>query len=71
MISKYCKKLKYKREIVLVTNGTGLMAADGLEEIKTKVQEDGIKITILWVEIKMNVPCHRSRYAKHAQWSGF
>ncbi|KAJ5574224.1 uncharacterized protein N7459_008651 [Penicillium hispanicum] len=47
MISKYCKKLKYKREIVLVTNGNGLMPTDGIDEIKSKLQDDGIKLTIL------------------------
>lgn len=54
MISTYCKKLKYKREIVLVTNGTGLINSEDLEPIKDKIKEDNIKLTVLYVE----VPCH-------------
>ncbi|KAJ5751735.1 hypothetical protein N7520_008652 [Penicillium odoratum] len=47
MISTYCKKLKYKREIVLVTNATGLINSEGLEQIKEKIEEDNIKLTVL------------------------
>ncbi|KAJ5805490.1 uncharacterized protein N7503_003092 [Penicillium pulvis] len=47
MISTYCKKLKYKREIVLVTNGTGLINSEDLEPIKDKIKEDNIKLTVL------------------------
>ena len=32
---------------VLVTNGNGAMATDGIDEIKRKLQDDGIKLTIL------------------------
>lgn len=51
MISTYCKKLKYKREIVLVTNGTGLINSEDLEPIKDKIKEDNIKLTVLYVEL--------------------
>lgn len=54
MISTYCKKLKYKREIVLVTNGTGLINSEDLEPIKDKIKEDNIKLTVLYVK---KVPC--------------
>lgn len=47
MISTYCKKLKYKREIVLVTNGNGVMNSEGLDEIQKKITEDNIRITVL------------------------
>ena len=49
MISTFCKKLKYKREIVLVTNGTGLINSEGLDQIKEKIKEDNIKLTVLYV----------------------
>jgi ATP-dependent DNA helicase 2 subunit 2 len=54
MISTYCKKLKYKREIVLVTNGTGLINSEDLEPIKDKIKEDNIKLTVLCVEYTLS-----------------
>ena len=47
MIIQYCKKLKYKRRIVLVTDGKGPMDADGIDAIVSKVNEEGIEMTIL------------------------
>ncbi|KAJ6020588.1 hypothetical protein N7540_006092 [Penicillium herquei] len=47
MITAQCKKLKYKREIVLVTNGTGLINSEGLDQIKEKIEEDDITLKIL------------------------
>jgi ATP-dependent DNA helicase 2 subunit 2 len=47
MISAYCKKLKYKRKIVLITNGTGLMNSEGIDEIQKKLKEDNIQITVM------------------------
>ncbi|MCJ1284175.1 ATP-dependent DNA helicase II subunit 2 [Xylographa opegraphella] len=48
-ITKYCKKLKYRRNIVLVTNGHGSMDTDDLSEITSKIKEDNIELTILGV----------------------
>jgi ATP-dependent DNA helicase 2 subunit 2 len=48
MISTYTKKLKYKRRIVLVTNGTGHMNNEGLDEIQRKIQDDGIELVVLY-----------------------
>ncbi|MCJ1314220.1 ATP-dependent DNA helicase II subunit 2 [Agyrium rufum] len=50
MISKFCKKLKYKRKIVLVTNGTGSFEPDGLEQIAAKISEDNIELVVLGVD---------------------
>jgi ATP-dependent DNA helicase 2 subunit 2 len=47
MISAYCKKLKYNRKIVLITNGTGLMNSEGIDEIQKKLKEDNIQITVM------------------------
>ncbi|GLI73754.1 ATP-dependent DNA helicase yku80 [Penicillium ochrochloron] len=47
MINTYTKKLKYKRRIVLVTNGTGQMNNEGLDEIQKKIQDDGIELVVL------------------------
>ena len=49
MIIKYCKKLKYKRKIVLVTNGNGGMSDDGITGIIEKLKEDSIELVVLWV----------------------
>ncbi|KAL4892990.1 SPOC like C-terminal domain-containing protein [Aspergillus ambiguus] len=47
MISTHCKKLKYKRKIVLVTNGQGRMSNEGTDEITKKIKEDNIELVIL------------------------
>ncbi len=49
MISDHCKKLKYRRKIVLVTNGRGPMDDDGLEEIMKKITDDSIELVVLYV----------------------
>jgi ATP-dependent DNA helicase 2 subunit 2 len=50
MIIKHCKKLKFKRFITLVTDGTGSLDADDVAEITSKMKEDGIVLTILGVD---------------------
>ncbi|RAH42091.1 ATP-dependent DNA helicase 2 subunit KU80 [Aspergillus brunneoviolaceus CBS 621.78] len=47
MIIIHCKKLKYKRRIVLVTDGKGPMNTDSLSEITKKIKEDNIELIIL------------------------
>ena len=47
MIVKYCKKLKYIRNIYLVTNGMGSYDPDGLDEIIKQIVSEGIKFTVL------------------------
>jgi ATP-dependent DNA helicase 2 subunit 2 len=49
MINTYTKKLKYKRKIVLVTNGTGPINNEQLDEIQKKIQDDGIELIVLYV----------------------
>ncbi|OQD77574.1 hypothetical protein PENDEC_c002G05822 [Penicillium decumbens] len=50
MISAYCKKLKYKRKIVLITNGTGTMNSEGIDEIQRKIRDDGIDFAVIGVD---------------------
>lgn len=47
MIVRYCKKLKYKRKIVLVTDGMGAMDIDGIDGIVSKINEENIELVIL------------------------
>ncbi|KAG5297257.1 Ku family DNA helicase [Histoplasma ohiense] len=50
MIVRYCKKLKYKRKIVIVTDGTGAMDIDGIDGIVSKINEENIELVILGVD---------------------
>lgn len=47
LIADHCKKLKYKRRIILVTNARGSIDADGLGEIVKKVQDENIELIVL------------------------
>jgi len=47
MIAKHCKKLKYRRRIVLVTNAEGSIDADDSSEITKKIVGDGIEIAVM------------------------
>ncbi|TKA65641.1 hypothetical protein B0A55_10280 [Friedmanniomyces simplex] len=50
MIVKECKKLKYERKIVLVTDARGPMQTYDLGDIITKLKEDDIKLVVLGVD---------------------
>ncbi|MCJ1355467.1 MAG: ATP-dependent DNA helicase II subunit 2 [Icmadophila ericetorum] len=50
MIAAYCKKLKYRRKIVLVTNGHGTLDGDESDSITKKIKEDGIELVIIGVD---------------------
>ena len=49
MITKHCKKLKYKRKIVLVTDGRGPLDADpdSVKEITNKIKQDNTELVIV------------------------
>lgn len=49
MLSTFCKKLKFKKKIVLLTNGDGGMELEpqGLSAIAAKLKEDGMQLVIL------------------------
>lgn len=50
MITKYCKKLKYIRRIVLVTNARGSIDGDGLPDITQKIKDEGIELLVVGVD---------------------
>ncbi|WEW60564.1 ATP-dependent DNA helicase yku80 [Emydomyces testavorans] len=50
MIIQYCKRLKYKRRIVLVTDGKGAMDSDGIDGIVSKIKEEGIELVVLGLD---------------------
>jgi ATP-dependent DNA helicase 2 subunit 2 len=47
MIEKFCRNLKYKRKIVLITNGEGQMNADGTDQIAKKLKQEDIELVVL------------------------
>lgn len=47
MIMAYCKKLKYIRNICLITNGTGAFDTDEIDDIKGQIKAEGINLTVL------------------------
>ena len=51
VIEQFCRKLKFDRNIVVLTNGLGSYDFEGIEDIVGKVKEQGIKITILLVKM--------------------
>jgi ATP-dependent DNA helicase 2 subunit 2 len=48
MMEKFTKKLKYKRKIVLVTDGRGLMDGDDLEQVTDKLNEIHIELVVMY-----------------------
>jgi len=50
MITKHCKKLKWKRKIVLVTNAMGSLDRDQVEQIAEKIKSDDIELVIVGVD---------------------
>ncbi|KAL4881131.1 ATP-dependent DNA helicase II subunit 2 [Aspergillus karnatakaensis] len=47
MIITHCKKLKWKRKIVLITNGMGRMNSENIDDIVEKIKEDNIELIVL------------------------
>lgn len=47
MIVTYCKKLKYRKKIVLVTNGLGAMSNEEIDEITGKIKSENIDLVLL------------------------
>jgi len=50
MIATHCKKLKYIKSIVLVTNGTGSFDTDGIENVVSEIKAQNIRLTVLGVD---------------------
>ncbi|KAJ9154876.1 ATP-dependent DNA helicase II subunit 2 [Pleurostoma richardsiae] len=50
MIEGYTKKLKYKRRIILVTDGRGPIDSDDLEDISGRINELGIELIVIGVD---------------------
>ena len=67
MIAKHCKKLKYRRKIVLVTSGRGELDADGIAEITKKIKQDDIELVVVYALLAVQ----STRLLTERQRSGF
>ncbi|KAK1497378.1 Ku70/Ku80 N-terminal alpha/beta domain-containing protein [Colletotrichum cuscutae] len=50
MIETFTKKLKYKRRIYLITDGTSVIDGDDVDSIAKKINHDGIELIVLGVD---------------------
>ncbi|KAI0098969.1 SPOC domain-like protein [Hypoxylon sp. NC0597] len=50
MIERYTKKLKYKRKIILVTDGEAPIDPDDIDEISAQIKDCGIELVVLGVD---------------------
>lgn len=50
MITQHCKKLKYVKKIVLVTNGTGQIDGDDVDAVAQQINNNDIQLVILGVD---------------------
>ncbi|RMZ78731.1 hypothetical protein DV737_g3787, partial [Chaetothyriales sp. CBS 132003] len=49
-IMKHCKHLKFRKKIVLVTNGTGMIDDDDIESTAQQIQRNGIDLVVLGID---------------------
>ncbi|KAI2470434.1 ATP-dependent DNA helicase II subunit 2 [Annulohypoxylon bovei var. microspora] len=50
MIERFTKKLKYKRKVILVTDGEGPVDPDDLDDISEKIKDCGVELVVLGVD---------------------
>jgi ATP-dependent DNA helicase 2 subunit 2 len=53
LLMKYCKKLKYIKNIILITDAQGDVNWDGSEDIAQQINELSINLSILYVLLRM------------------
>jgi ATP-dependent DNA helicase 2 subunit 2 len=49
MIVEHCKKLLYRRRIVLVTDARGEMDGEDNPEIAKRMEQEGVELTVVYV----------------------
>jgi ATP-dependent DNA helicase 2 subunit 2 len=50
MIMKHCKQLKFKKKLVVCTNGLGLLDPDQLQDVAAQIKDNDIKLIVLGVD---------------------
>ena len=48
LITRFCKKLKYVKNITVLTNGTGFIDEDDLSSITDRIRGENINLTLLY-----------------------
>lgn len=47
MIGSFCKKLKYKKRIIFVTDANGSIDSSDVSQIADKLKADGIELVVM------------------------
>ena len=50
MLMKHCRHLKFVKRLYLITNGTGPLDADDIEDTAAQIKQNDIKLTVLGVD---------------------
>ena len=50
MLMKHCRNLKFTKRLYLITNGTGPLDADDIEQTAGMIKQNGIQLTVLGVD---------------------
>ena len=50
LIMKHCKHLKYKKRLIVTTNGAGGMDPDDLDQVAETIKDNGIELVILGID---------------------
>ncbi|RMZ87463.1 hypothetical protein DV736_g5308, partial [Chaetothyriales sp. CBS 134916] len=57
VMMKHCKHLKFRKKIVLVTNGTGIIDDDDIESTAQQIQRNGIELVVLGIDFRDTDQC--------------
>jgi len=63
-LSKSGKPLQWKREIYLITGGTGAIDEDDVDAIAARLTDIGIKLTIMQVPLTVAERCYRADHLR-------
>lgn len=50
MLIKHCRNLKYIKRLYLITNGTGALDPDDIEQVSAQIKQNDIKLIVLGVD---------------------
>ena len=55
LLMKYCKKLKYIKNVIMITDGNGTVDWGQVDEIAQKINAESIKLSILCVLYQITI----------------
>ena len=50
VIMKHCKHLKFRKKIILITNGTGTIDDDDIDDTAQQIKDNGIELVVLGID---------------------